>query len=140
MTSVPVVLRDTETAAFFDGTARGELLIRHCAACGQYGAPQERSCPSCGSPELTWAPARGTGTLVSWTTVHGRPPKDGGPAPRTTVGLVELDEGPWLHARVVDAEQTPLTTGAAVSVAFEGPTAEAPEAETVPVFRPAQRR
>lgn len=135
MTSVPAVLRDADTAAFFDGTARGELLIRHCVVCGEYGALQERSCPSCGSQELTWTPARGTGTLVSWTAVHGRPPKDGGPASRTTVGLVELTEGPWLHARVVDAGQTAPTTGAAVTVSFERPTADAPGAEAVPVFR-----
>ena len=48
------------------------------------------------------------------------------------VGLVELDEGPWLHARLVDVDTTSLSVGDAFAVDFE-PAGE----EQIPIFRPA---
>jgi len=42
-----VVRRDAATEKFFDGTARGELLIRHCTARGAHAAPQSEACPAC---------------------------------------------------------------------------------------------
>lgn len=135
MTTVPAVRRDAETAAFFDGTDRGELLIRHCDACGGHGAPQESSCPSCGEAKLSWVPALGTGTLVSWTATQSRP-KDGVPAPRTTIGLVELTEGPWLYARVVGVDDDAPSSGAPVTVEFARPADG--DGEAVPVFRPSR--
>jgi len=32
--TVPDAVRDMESAPFFDGTARGELMIKRCDACG----------------------------------------------------------------------------------------------------------
>lgn len=135
MTTVPAVRRDADTEAFFDGTGRGELLIRHCAACDAYGAPQETACPACGKAELSWVPALGTGTLVSWTATQPRP-KDGIPAPRTTTGLVELSEGPWLYARVVGADDGAPFSGSPVTVEFARPADG--DGEAVPVFRPSR--
>ena len=51
------------------------------------------------------------------------------------VGLVELDEGPWLHARLVDVDTASLSVGDAFAVDFE-PAGE----EKIPIFRPALRR
>jgi hypothetical protein len=56
--------------------------------------------------------------------VHGR---DG----TTVAGVVELDEGPWLHARLVDVDAGALAVGAPLVVGF----ADAGD-ERVPVFRP----
>jgi hypothetical protein len=46
--------------------------------------------------------------------------------------LVELAEGPWLHARLVDVDTASLSVGDAFTVDFE-PAGE----ERIPVFRPA---
>uniref|UniRef100_A0AAU1M317 OB-fold domain-containing protein n=1 Tax=Streptomyces sp. NBC_00148 TaxID=2903626 RepID=A0AAU1M317_9ACTN len=133
MTTVPAVRRDAATEAFFDGTGRGELLIRHCAACGGHAAPQESSCPACGDAQLSWVPALGTGTLVSWTATQPRS-KDGSPTPRTTIGLVELTEGPWLYARIAGVEDGAPSSGLSVTVEFGRPADG--DGEAVPVFRP----
>lgn len=128
--TVGAVQRDAATAEFLAGTARGELLLRHCAACGAVSRPQAQSCEQCQSADLTWARACGQGTVVSWSVVHGRA-ADGGPPPRTVVAIVELDEGPWLHAQLADAD--PVSGGLRVTACFE----RAEGGEAIPVFRPA---
>jgi uncharacterized OB-fold protein len=155
--TVGAVQSDAATAEFLAGTARGELLLRHCAACGAFSRPQAQSCEQCQSADLTWARACGQGTVVSWSVVHGRA-AGGGPPPRTVVAIVELDEGPWLHAQLADAEPgtlsgdpaspdpagpdpgspdpgspRPADGGLRVTASFE----RAPGGEAIPVFRPA---
>ena len=124
---MPDAVRDDESAAFFDGTARGELMIKRCDACGHHVRPVALVCTRCHGRELTWVPASGDGTLVSWVVVHGRD----GP---TVVGIVELDEGPWLDARLVDVDAAGLGVGEPLAVVF----VDAGE-EKVPAFtaRPA---
>jgi len=129
------VRRDAATEKFFDGTARGELLIRLCTACGAHAAPPSESCPACQEPAAVWVPAAGTATVVSWTVVHGRP-RDDAPAPQQVVALVELTEGPWLYAALhgLRAGERPWP-GMSVTVAF---AFEHPEGgEAIPVFLPA---
>jgi uncharacterized OB-fold protein len=87
--------RDGRTDAFFDGAAAGKLMIKCCPACSHWHAPDATGCHECGGERLEWAEARGTATLVTWATLH---PRTGGePA---LLALVELDEGPWLYARL----------------------------------------
>lgn len=124
---VGTVRRDAATAEFFDGTARGELLIRHCDECRGYAAPQARTCPHCGSPVLSWTPAAGTGQVVSWSVVHAKG------SPPIVVAIVELDEEPWIQAQITGAAPEEVHGGLRVRVAFERPE----EGEAIPVFRPA---
>ncbi|MDA3642964.1 OB-fold domain-containing protein [Saccharopolyspora indica] len=131
MPIVPVA-RDTASAPFYDGTAREELLLRRCDACSSISAPNVESCSACGGTALSWTPASGIAQLVTWTVVHGRSPVDGEHL-RIVAGLVELAEGPWLYARIVDIAPEDVTTGLALAVGFD----HAEGSETVPVFRPA---
>lgn len=117
------VVRDDDSAEFFDGTARGQLMIKQCDSCGHHLRPDAIACSKCHGAALTWTESSGRGSLVSWIVVHGNETR--------VVGLVELDEGPWLHARLVDVDAGTLSVGGALGVDFE----EA-GAETVPVFRP----
>jgi uncharacterized OB-fold protein len=125
------VSRDEASAPFFDAAASGRLLVRRCADCGHWVAPYTRMgqaldrCPACTSPRLEWAEASGAATLVTWTVLHTR---EGAGRP---IGVVELDEGPWLTARV-DADPATLSAGMALTVAFARPGG----GEAVPVFRP----
>ncbi|MGP4021573.1 Zn-ribbon domain-containing OB-fold protein [Saccharopolyspora sp. 5N708] len=120
------VARNAESAAFFDGTARGELLVRRCPRCSLVIAPNVPQCPDCAATGLVWQPARGTATLVTWTVV---PDPDGAPV---VAGIVELTEGPWLHARILVAPEE-LTEGLALSVDFQRDG----DGEAVPVFHAA---
>lgn len=73
----------------------------------------------------------GTGQLVTWTVMHGRPAPDGGPA-RTVAGIVELAEGPWFTARLIGVEGSELTAGTPLRVRFVRPDG----GEALPVFEP----
>lgn len=124
---VGTVHRDAATAEFFDGAARGELLIRHCGACGGHAAPQARTCPHCASSALSWTPSAGTGAVVSWSVVHAKG------VPPVVVAIVELDEGPWIQTRITGVEPADVTGGMRVRAGFERPEG----GEAVPVFHPA---
>jgi uncharacterized OB-fold protein len=128
--TVPTIQRDAASAKFFDGTARGELLIRRCDDCAHPNAPQSTTCARCGSDGLAWTPARGTGTIATWSVVYGRP-RDDVAAPRSVVAVVELDEGPWLHAQIADADPGTVAIGLPVAVEFVRPDG----GEAIPVFR-----
>ena len=119
-----VVTRDEYSAPFFDGCARGRLLLRHCEGCGTFAAPEIRDCPRCGS-SLVWRPAAGSGTLLTWSSVGAS-----GDGTAVLAAIIELDEGPWLHARAVVHQVDP---GLRVVVGFDRPNSGG-RGEWVPVF------
>lgn len=121
---IGVLRRDGRTDPFFDGTASDRLVIRRCAACDLWFAPDATGCPECGEEDLAWAEASGDATLVTWTVL----PKD----PPAYLALVELAEGPWLHARLDGVDRGDLREGLPLRVAFEHPD----EGESYILFRP----
>jgi uncharacterized OB-fold protein len=137
--------RDQASAAFFDGTANGELLLHLCRSCGRLSPPRMSQCLYCGSVSLDWKPAAGTATLVSWAI-----PYDRSGTAIAVAGLVELTEGPWLLARIVDVTTDLLAAGLTLTVGFErsgddesgtveptyGEEALPVDGEVVPVLRP----
>jgi uncharacterized protein len=124
------VQRDGNTAAFLDGTARGEFLLRRCRRCGTVGGPQEAQCGQCGSTETQWFPASGDARVVSWSVVHGKGP-DGTSGPQAVIVVGELTEGPWWWTQILDAEPAQMATGRRLRVGFE----PAVGGEYLPVFR-----
>jgi uncharacterized OB-fold protein len=113
---VPVT-DDADTAGFFQAAARGELVIRMCAACGLPLHLPRAYCHACGSWEGTWKPVAGTGTLYSWTVVeHQVHPAY--PVPYTIV-LVELDEIPGVRLVGSIPGAPALAEGQAMRVVFE---------------------
>ncbi len=133
MTSLPTIVRDEASAPFFDAAASGTLAVRRCAN-GHYLPPTQGfsgpaiRCQVCQSPDITWEPASGSATLVSWVIPYART----GEA-TNVAGIVELAEGPWMNALIDVAPDAQLHAGQALTVCFlptEG-------GETVPAFRPA---
>ncbi|GAA4558666.1 Zn-ribbon domain-containing OB-fold protein [Pseudonocardia xishanensis] len=106
--------RDTWSAAFFDAAARGQLLILRCGACQQFSAPQVRHCAFCSSGELEWVRSIGRGEIVTWTVPHRR--ENGTTEPAYVVAIVQLDEGPWIHAH--GSSDVALRAGRPVSITF----------------------
>ncbi|MEU5879771.1 OB-fold domain-containing protein [Spirillospora sp. NPDC047279] len=129
---IGILRRDGRTDAFFDGTAADQLMIKRCEACDRWFAPDAGGCPGCGEEELTWAEAAGDATLVTWTVTHGRPAEDGTAPPPAYLALVELAEGPWLHARLDGVDPGALREGLPLRVSFEHPA----EGEAYVLFRP----
>jgi uncharacterized OB-fold protein len=89
---------DSTASPFAQGLANGVLRYQRCGACGQALTGLRFACTSCGSVQLAWCDAAGSGTVFSVSTVH-RAPTDAWRAlvPYTLV-LVDLDEGPRVMA------------------------------------------
>ena len=64
---VPEPVVDPELLPFWEGTARGELLLRRCTACGTVAWPPRTFCPACSAAEPEWFAAAGTGEVYSYT-------------------------------------------------------------------------
>jgi uncharacterized OB-fold protein len=125
--------RDAATAEFFDGTAAGQFLLRHCTACDSLSTPPAAQCEACCSTALDWRPASGDAILISWSVVHGKPDA-AGTAGRTIVAIAELAEGPWWWSQVIDADPAQLRVGTPLRISFQR---HDPRHEAVPVFTPA---
>lgn len=124
------VSRDDKSAPFYDAAARGVLLIRKCRSCAQPSAPETTTCGACGSTDLDWIEATGNGQLVSWTVVHRPPIPAFADSTPYVLGLIELEEGPWVHSRLRGVDPAQLTAGADLSVMFVSPA----DSERYPVF------
>jgi len=129
---VGVIVRDEQSTEFFDATAEGRLIIKRCNNCQHMSEPRTDMCPQCASTDLSWIDSPGDGTIVAYGVVNGRP-KDAATPARSAIGIVELDEGPWLQAHIAAADPDEAAVGRRVTVAFE----RADGGEAIPVFRPA---
>ena len=121
-----------DTQPFWDGCARGELMLQRCRACGKPYFYPRPVCPECGSTDVEWFTASGRATLYSYVINHRPAPGFEADAPYA-IAVVELAEGPRLLTNLVDVEPDPdaLPLDLPVEVRFE----TAGEA-AVPVFRP----
>jgi uncharacterized protein len=134
----PAVERDEASAEFFAAAARGELLVQACARSGDVLGPEARTCPSCGSTDLAPAAASGRGTVISWAVVHQAPVPQLAAAVPYVTAVVELAEGPWLMARLVDCDGIELRVGTPVAACFvpSGEAGAGPAGEILVAFAP----
>ena len=90
-----------ETAGYWEGIRRRELLLKWCSACAKPYHPKRIVCTQCGSAELGWKKASGRGKVYSFSEVHHAAlPAFAASAPYT-VGLVALEEGVHLMTRFI---------------------------------------
>jgi uncharacterized OB-fold protein len=105
---------DSDSSAFWDGVARGKLVVSSCRACGRQLFPPIASCANCGSRELEPLEVSGEGEIYSWATVH-LPLADAfaGEVPYTVV-VVELPGGGRIFGRLLDDGRVTPVAGAPV--------------------------
>ena len=63
-------LDDPDSAPFWQGSARGELLVQTCAECGRARIPPRPMCFACRSLQHRWVPLSGRGTIWSFVIAH----------------------------------------------------------------------
>ena len=123
----PVVTVDAKP--FWDGAARGELIVQQCGNCQALHHPPRPMCPKCHAIDMRPAKMSGRGVVYSWTMpIH--PPPFGFVTP-PIVALIDLEEGPRLLSNVVGVEPTEMRDGLTVEVEF----AQTAGGAKAPVFR-----
>ena len=124
-----------ETRHFWEGAARGELLLQRCDDCRHAYFPPRPFCPRCASRSVSVFRASGRASLYSYVISHRPAP---GFKPPYSIAVVELEEGPRMMTNIVECPQTPeaLQLDMALEPVFERLDDEI----TLPLFRPAGAR
>jgi uncharacterized protein len=63
-------LDDPTSGPFWEGTARGELLVQVCGSCGRWRMPPRPMCPHCRSLDVSWVPTSGRASVWSFVVAH----------------------------------------------------------------------
>lgn len=125
------ILPDTEdesASPFWAGTARSELLVQRCSACGRMRMPPRPMCPGCRSITSEWVPLSGRGRVWSFAVAHPPLlPAYAEFAPYNVIA-VELDEDPSLRlignlvesadGAINEVDPSTIRIGEAVRVVF----------------------
>ena len=129
----PIPVPTPETQPFWDGCARGELLLQRCERCGSVWHPPSPLCPSCLSTDHAWSGASGRGTVYTYSVVHHafRPVWE--PLVPYVVAIIELAEGPRMVSNLIDIAPEQVRIGMDVEVTFQTVS----QSISMPFFRPA---
>ena len=79
----------------------GKFLGLKCNKCNAYTVPPKKVCIMCTSEDMEIVDIKPNGEIKTYTVV--RVPPEGFEAPYI-VGMVELDEGPWVMGNIVDID------------------------------------
>lgn len=92
-----------ETQGYWDGVARGELMLKRCLGCGRHLHPRRMACPDCYGAGVEWARSSGRATVYSFSSVYRAPSDELRPSVPYCVGIVHLAEGVHLFTRLIPA-------------------------------------
>lgn len=89
--------------SYYDFLREKKLMGNLCEDCKTFMIPPRINCMECRGKRLRWTQFNGRGSLESFTVVHVAPTflKDKVPY---AVGIVRLEEGPMLTARLVGVD------------------------------------
>jgi hypothetical protein len=118
------VLGDELSRTYWEAAREGRLLIQRCRVCGRHQFYPRAHCTHCFAPTPEWIEARGTGRLHTFSVVHRTAEASFAGDVPYVFGIVELDEGPRLTARVVDTPLEELSCDMPVRVVFTKATDE----------------
>jgi hypothetical protein len=112
--------RPTEDSApFWAAAHKGELRMQQCGDCSHVRFPPSVVCARCLSENAEWIALSGRGTIFSWIVVHqSQHPAFNSDTPYN-VAIVELEEGPRLHTRIVGCSNDEIFIGMPVEVVFD---------------------
>jgi uncharacterized protein len=107
---IPSPAITTETQEFWKRANDGQLTVPRCQACGKFHWYPRANCPFCTSDRIELKPAKGIGTIYSFSV--SRRGKDDS----YVIAYVTLDEGVTMMTNIVNADTKTLAIGQAVRV------------------------
>src|SRR5699024_5212084 len=106
---------ETAPGVVYDGYLQeGKLTFQRCDGCGKAVFFPRVLCPQCGSDQLRWQAATGTGTVYSTTMNHPRNQDPG------NISLVDLDDGFRTMSSVSGVAASEVSIGLRLKVQVEG--------------------
>jgi len=126
MSTIPSPSVTSETAQFWAKANEGQLTVPQCKACGKFHWYPRAYCPFCDSDQVELKPAKGTGTIYTFSV--SRRGKDS-----YVIAYVTLDEGVTMMSNVVNADGAKLAIGQKVRVTL----VPSEDGQRVPMFEPA---
>ena len=106
---------DPDDQYFWDGVARGELLLQRCASCHELRQPPSPMCPKCSSLEWDTQRAVGRARVYSW--IASGHPSDAASDARI-VALLDLEEGVRMVSNLIDVALADVRHGLEVELTF----------------------
>lgn len=127
---------DQESAPFWEGCKRQELLVQRCNSCQTFYFYPRAVCPSCWSTDVEWTRSAGKGQVYTYSVVRRATPP-AGPVFATkvpyVVAIVELDDTKTrMVTNIVGCDPNSVTIGMPVEVTFE----DVGEGAMIPLFKP----
>jgi len=107
---------DAESAPYWDGLRRHEVLLQQCPACGAVRFPPMPTCPNCAAEGGSPVESPATGVVYSFVRVHRAFSAEFAADVPYTVAVVELDEGCRMLGRIAGGR--PAAVGDRVSPTF----------------------
>ena len=119
----PAPRPDPESAAYWQATAEGRLVVQKCTSCGHHQLYARAHCLVCREP-VEWVDASGRGTIYSYTVIRQNFSRAFRDLLPYVVALVDLDEGPRLMTNILGSPDG-VRIGDRVQVSFETVSDEA---------------
>jgi uncharacterized OB-fold protein len=109
------------TQPYWDGAARGELVLQRCRSCRRFIHFPEPLCPNCGSTDFAYAPVSGQGTVETFSVIHRSFVAAFAERTPYVIAWIALPEQEGLRAfgNVTGCAAEAVTIGMAVEVYFE---------------------
>lgn len=113
-----------ETRGYWEGAARGELVLQRCRACATVIHKPRAICPKCLSGDIEHFVAAGTGVVHTFTVTN----QNGSPPFVShlpyAMAYVKLAEGPQVLTHIVGCDAAEVAIGMAVRADFQAVTGD----------------
>ena len=119
MSERPVPQINDINRLYFEGTAAGELRVRHCRRCDTRFRFAHAWCPHCWSDDLGWERVSGQGRVTHVSVVYQAPSAAFVKDVPYVLALIELECGVRMMSNIVDCDPETVHIGMAVTVTFE---------------------
>lgn len=109
-----------DSAPYWDSLREGVLRVQKCHDCGRYTFPPMPGCPHCSADpdRVSWERVSGRAALYSWVVASYAFQAAFAEAVPYVVGLVQLEEGPRVYARLVEVSEDELRDGLPLMASF----------------------
>jgi len=128
----PLPVLDSDTAKFWEGCKRHELLMQRCDQCKSYRYPPRSICPKCFSLNARWDKVSGRGEVYTFTVARVPLSPEWVPDIPYVIGVIQLNEGVRIVSNIVGCKIEDIKIGMTVEVSFDDVT----DKITLPKFKP----